>query len=194
MASTELDLKVGLNSAASKTNSLRNLHLYSGDTGLDVLVVRRGVSFTIELPTGTVSSARILGCQTDEIFYVLATDTPPNFACFSEIDSSHYTVEIFGDTATLTPTVTSPVGRFLLEVKSGAVTEMAELIILFNPYETLDPVYISVASGRAEYVENEETLIWQGLSDNNNAFKWDVDQFDYTALDVACGKNCLLLK
>ena len=58
------------------------------------------------------------------------------------------------------------------------------LIVLVNPYHASDLAHTS-SSNLKEYVEGESGLVWQGLSDNNNGFGWDYDQFKYENLQVA---------
>jgi len=58
------------------------------------------------------------------------------------------------------------------------------VVVLFDAANSEDAVY-TTASNRAEYVDNTEGLVWQGLSDNNNGFKWSFNQFDYANLQIA---------
>ena len=58
------------------------------------------------------------------------------------------------------------------------------MVILFNSYGTKDDVK-QTKSNRDEYVENENGLIWQGLSDDNTAHVWGFDQFEYDNLRVS---------
>lgn len=86
----------------------------------------------------------------------------------------------------------APVGLYLLTVVMN-VTEGVEivtyerslvLVILFNPYGKGDAVRQS-RSNVAEYVESDEGLIWQGMSDSNTAHTWVFSQLSFPNLAIA---------
>ena len=58
------------------------------------------------------------------------------------------------------------------------------IVIFVNPYKSADAAYAS-SSYRAEYVENTQGLIWQGLSDNNEGFAFAYDQFEWANVLIA---------
>jgi hypothetical protein len=58
------------------------------------------------------------------------------------------------------------------------------VVVLFDPANSEDQVY-TTAANRAEYIDNEVGLVWQGMSDNNNGFKWSYNQFEYANLQIA---------
>lgn len=64
------------------------------------------------------------------------------------------------------------------------VTQSVRLVVLLNPYSSKDPSYIS-SKDRAEYVEAGKGLIWQGLSDNNEAHLFTYRQNEWATLEVA---------
>jgi len=89
-------------------------------------------------------------------------------------------------------TSSAPVGEFKITAKvnigEGRTAKTAEahqnFIVLFDPYNSDDVVYTTKAN-RAEYIENTKGLVWQGLSDNNNGFAWDFNQWDFANLQIA---------
>ena len=87
---------------------------------------------------------------------------------------------------------TAPVGSYRLtasiRVKEGDEIVTYErsiaLIVLFNPFGKKDAVRQS-QTNVVEYVQKENGLIWQGLSDSNTAHSWIFDQYDYANLIIA---------
>ncbi len=90
---------------------------------------------------------------------------------------------------------TAPVGAYsiTLEIfKPGFPEQILDsapidggLIILFNPWSTIDSVYMADAIGRQEYLLATHGLIWQNDRLAPTAFPWSFDQFDGTSLSVA---------
>ena len=82
----------------------------------------------------------------------------------------------------------APIGKYTLRITVAQPTKRfkvdAPIVILVNPYKSSDAGYAS-SSYRAEYVERTTGLIWQGLSDNYDAFRFDYNQFQWSNLLVA---------
>ncbi|OCT62796.1 hypothetical protein XELAEV_18043887mg [Xenopus laevis] len=65
---------------------------------------------------------------------------------------------------------------------------LPELIVLFNPWNPEDQVYMSNEAERNEYVLNETGLIFTGSANSRGSRRWDYAQFEGDILDI-----CLLL-
>ena len=78
----------------------------------------------------------------------------------------------------------APLGRYTLSVRLRKLAPATVvLVVLADAASKADDVYLR--SDRQEYVDNEEGLIWQGLSDDNTAHRWHFAHLDWQQLDVA---------
>ncbi|KAG8446604.1 hypothetical protein GDO86_014160 [Hymenochirus boettgeri] len=98
---------------------------------------------------------------------------------------------------TLTVTIAIPVNAVIGRYKIGAQVTQAgrttpyqvgECIVLFNPWVPGDEVFMNNDAERAEYVLNEQGLIFIGSADSIAGRRWDYGQFEEGVVDI-----CLLL-
>jgi hypothetical protein len=133
-----------------------------------MLVVRRAASFNFECKS---KNPRV-------IFLKVGDGTPEDVEMKEWIEGK--TVTIPAD---------AKIGKYA--IVNGDNT--AKFIVLFNPWSKADSTYMYARSNKkrgealGEYVMGERTLIWQGLSDNLDAFQWSVDQFAGSSLLLSIG-------
>ena len=126
------------------------------------LIVRRGgPQFTLDIPADS------------QLFYAASKPGVP-----TDVD---HTIERLSSTGMLTFKCTDPIGEY--HVKSSGTT-IQQIIVLFNPYAPECDEYLDGLNGE-EYIESENGLIWQGLSDNHEAHVWNFDQYNGLNLIVA---------
>jgi hypothetical protein len=198
---------------AAKNNKISGTDKFS-DVPEDTVIVRRGSSFefmvfgghgvTLESSMVTPSlSAKV--ADSPDSFSGDPRDGASDFdvAYHDEAypaDQIAWTFENSADNRLLvkgTFLSTAPVGELdmsvtvVVPVETGGVrggsrtaTATTSVVVLFDAANKDDQVY-TTASNRAEYVDNTQGLVWQGLSDNNNGFKWDFNQFEFGNLQIA---------
>ena len=86
--------------------------------------------------------------------------------------------------------VDMPVGIYDLRLKgSKTAPSRMEFVVLFNPYNAQDDVYMADAALRTEYVERTYGGIWQGRVTKEQPYgqmvRWGFDQNTKVVLDVA---------
>eukprot|EP00619_Florenciella_sp_RCC1007_P003965 CAMPEP_0205920300 /NCGR_PEP_ID=MMETSP1325-20131115/10981_1 /ASSEMBLY_ACC=CAM_ASM_000708 /TAXON_ID=236786 /ORGANISM="Florenciella sp., Strain RCC1007" /LENGTH=1353 /DNA_ID=CAMNT_0053287977 /DNA_START=80 /DNA_END=4141 /DNA_ORIENTATION=- len=172
-----VDFLISRNTAKSNTEAFT-------DVPADTLIVRRSGTFEVLVahPDGVLVSAvsASVSGKSGE-----AEDTTEDYGDQLTFELTQKDVTEVLITGTLSKD--APVGAYTITVQvQGEGTTVykitAALVVLFNPYSSKDDVYTSKAN-RVEYVENTEGLVWQGLSDNNNGYTWDYDQFAWANLD-----------
>ena len=172
------------------------------------LLVRRDNSFQflVSSPSNGVAAANVSvriesWVGPDFRYGTAATTSPPSITTTTKTNAIYpdnvWRLTAVNDGATrvsvtIALTETAPVGVHRLttaiQVKENGYLVTYErsimLIVLFNPYGKRDAVRQS-ASNVAEYVVNENGLIWQGLSDANTAHSWHFDQFSFPNLAIS---------
>nr|XP_060627495.1 protein-glutamine gamma-glutamyltransferase E-like [Anolis sagrei ordinatus] len=90
----------------------------------------------------------------------------------------------------LTSPASAPVGRWKLSLRvgQGNARLLGQFVLLFNPWCSGDPVYLSDEASRQEYVLNENGIIFVGNAKYIEARGWYYGQFQKSILDL-----CLLL-
>ena len=188
---------------AKRNNKNSKTNVFT-DVPDDTIIARRGQSFKVLVFAGANGagivendiSANITGKVAAEAFIGEPRGKEVEFTVGDyPSDQVSFEVKKEGDnrfyvTGTLAPTASA--GDFELSVtinhqtarKSMRLKSATQLIVLFNPYDSRDDVY-ATSSNLAEYIENNDGLVWQGLSDNNNGFSWSYDQFKFSNLIVA---------
>jgi len=147
------------------------------------MVVRRGFQFNLNLALSTsLPSGYGVAVSTQPALNTLQckiASASGSSAVATCSTGSNANVGKFIVTASLTDNSGSPIAG------SAFTATNQPLIVLFNPYNGADDVYLSQQNLLSEYVENEFANVWRGSVDNNNAMKWYVAQFDQNALDTA---------
>lgn len=133
--------------------------------------VRRGLSVKLSAKPPLVISLYKGGSATE--YVKLHPSKPVAGFVLKHVSDSTYTLSI--------PS-TAPIGLYLLKDESSKSIPLA---ILFNPFDSSDPVYIADGAARQEYVMNESGLIWRGSADSNFPAAWDYGQFSPYALRCA---------
>ena len=169
---------VGFN---KKAIAVQNVAARYTDVPVDTIIVRRGNKLTF----GVQHRAGMTG---DRVTVSISDDEGDKSDLFVEsidkVSASPVSVQVeikFRNSA--------PAGRYKLAVSirmgDQVQTVSKSLIVLFNPYSSKTPEYMSSKSQRGEYVENEDGLVWQGKSDNFDGYYFRYAQHEYATLDLA---------
>lgn len=142
------------------------------DLPSNTLVVRRGQEFFFIVSSRNGLSSSSINALVTGVVEDSDVEADNNNAASYSDSKIKFDFSQDGDNTVLgscIPTSDAPIGQYVLTLNIGSYNAILNLIILANPYKSTDVVYTSRAN-RAEYVENSEGLLWQGLSDNNNAY------------------------
>jgi hypothetical protein len=155
------------------------------DVPSGTLIVRRGQSFSVVAgnAAGILAAhvtARVVGTKDDGEGAVSEEVYPLN--THAELNAVQVGDNKVVWSCTLAPD--APVATYTLTLAIGAHEASQTLIVLANPYASKDVAHTTQVN-RAEYVENTEGLVWQGLSDKNNGRTWAFGQFEWAILVVA---------
>ncbi|XP_029948607.1 protein-glutamine gamma-glutamyltransferase E [Salarias fasciatus] len=85
----------------------------------------------------------------------------------------------------ITPPANCPIGKYKLLVKyKGEETDLADLVVLFNPWCPDDAVYLPFERKIKEYVLNEQGVIFRGSARSIMSLDWDFGQFEDDMVDI----------
>uniref|UniRef100_UPI0037E9C387 protein-glutamine gamma-glutamyltransferase 2-like n=1 Tax=Semicossyphus pulcher TaxID=241346 RepID=UPI0037E9C387 len=88
-------------------------------------------------------------------------------------------------TLSVTPPADAPVGRYSLSVKTMSEKKtLGTLVVLFNPWCSVDWVYLPDEKERQEYVMNEQGVIYRGTSHYSHPMAWVFGQFEEEMVDI----------
>ncbi|XP_054641852.1 protein-glutamine gamma-glutamyltransferase 5 isoform X2 [Dunckerocampus dactyliophorus] len=164
------------------------------------LIVRRGQSFKVTLkvtkPFNPGLHSLVLTAATGE---TQSSENQGTLSRFGIPDSPNrsltakavWTVKLHANSSLstlvllITPPPDAPVGKFTL---TGSLwneeTQLATLVVLFNPWFSGDAVFMSDESKRQEYVMNEHGVIYWGSADYISEMNWDFGQFEDDMVDI----------
>ncbi|XP_040890425.1 protein-glutamine gamma-glutamyltransferase E [Toxotes jaculatrix] len=176
----------------SKTN---NTEHHTSAISVDQLIVRRGQPFRL-----TLQLAQPFNPDLHPLIFVAVTGKRPSEErgtklCFGIPDSVQrspsakavWKAELHGNcspltgalTLTVTPAADAPVGEYTLSVKHGnEETQLATLVVLFNPWCSDDWVFLPDEQERQEYVMNQHGIIYTGSGNYISPKSWDFGQFE----------------
>eukprot|EP01120_Amphizonella_sp_Union-15-10_P008073 TRINITY_DN2829_c0_g1_i1.p1 TRINITY_DN2829_c0_g1~~TRINITY_DN2829_c0_g1_i1.p1 ORF type:complete len:841 (+),score=212.43 TRINITY_DN2829_c0_g1_i1:2-2524(+) len=154
----------------------------------DMLLVRRGFDFTIEVSSSIDLSSSTFELtlrahpETKNSINLPVSDTP------GEPDKHYANVKSRTEKAVVlnihTP-VTATVGQYTIWIKinDNSPTKLPEpLVVLFNPWHPDDLVYLEDPAWRNEYILNDQGMLWVGSTNNNSPIPWNFGQFNINSL------------
>lgn len=93
-----------------------------------------------------------------------------------------------GNTLTLQvsvpPTALVGVWQYEIQYNNEVFYGREDIYILFNPYNTDDPVYVDNEQFRREYIHSESGKIYRGTSKNQRSYKYVYGQFEANILPI----------
>ncbi|KAF7645161.1 hypothetical protein LDENG_00209010, partial [Lucifuga dentata] len=85
----------------------------------------------------------------------------------------------------LTPGADVPIGKYTLNAKyKDEESEVAEVVVLFNPWCPDDTVYLCCQKEKQEYVMNEQGIIYRGSVHYIMPLDWNFGQFEEEMVDI----------
>jgi len=156
---------------AHHTQAYRFETLGANDT--KPVIVRRGFTFAffVKVSESTTEQVRI--------------ETVPK-ALTLTVSSSTFDQGSLTFHVVLSTTELEKIGRFNLSFSLDNTVSFGEsLIILFNPYNSVDQVFYPNQEELSEYIENENGIHWRGGAEWHYPSRWYYAQFSYYSLLTA---------
>ena len=171
------DLNVEENNKLHYTSHMVDKPIIANDKSYDKLptlgrrlIVRRGAPFTIT----TKSAVEDIKISLNPCGLLVGMiQGPGDCGVSSSAQMSNWDLKQGDGTVDITPHASAPVGAYT--IRSGSETQ--EFLLLFNPFKKSSPVgsYSKKMDLGKDYVLDDKTIIFQGLSDEHEGHLWDLD-------------------
>ncbi|KAJ8259401.1 hypothetical protein GJAV_G00168850 [Gymnothorax javanicus] len=169
----------------------------TNEISTDRLIVRRGQPFLLSLHSSSLGNL-----NTQFLELTVQTGSAPSehlgtksvFGVSREsVGKKPWEAKVQDTSRTsVTLTITSPadasIGKYTFSVKTHlSATEghnVGTFVLLFNPWCTVDWVFLANEEERQEYVMNEQGLLYKGVTNHIMNSSWDFGQFEEDILDI----------
>ncbi|CAN9512634.1 unnamed protein product [Ophioblennius macclurei] len=193
-----------------KATFLKGVYLYyesnngahhTDDITIKQLIVRRGQPFLLTFQLGEAfdpyANPLTITAQTGEFpqedlgtkssFSIPAAlgESPSSKVAWSGDLYRHSSIRRGILTVFIHPPPNCPIGKYKLLIKYKEVeTNLADLVVLFNPWVPDDPVFQPFEKKKKEYVLNEQGVIYRGTTNYILPMDWDFGQFEEDMVDI----------
>uniref|UniRef100_A0A8C8CYM6 Protein-glutamine gamma-glutamyltransferase 2 n=1 Tax=Oncorhynchus tshawytscha TaxID=74940 RepID=A0A8C8CYM6_ONCTS len=173
---------------------INNTTHHTDQNGIDRLIVRRGLPFTItlHLRSGSQFEAGVSTFRLIVEIGPLPKEQSGTKSTFSLTDSALKTAwsvstnsppgNVVSLSVSSPPDV--PIGLYSLTLDQGQKVKLGEFVLLFNPWCAKDAVYMEEERDRQEYVLSQAGLIYKGTTKRIKASPWTFGQFEPGMLDI----------
>nr|XP_020864934.1 LOW QUALITY PROTEIN: protein-glutamine gamma-glutamyltransferase Z [Phascolarctos cinereus] len=175
-----------------------NKEHHTSEIGSERLFVRRAQAFVI-----TLNFDRPFHAATDKVIFTAETGPQPTESLGTKVrfvpskarDANHWSVFDFSTYEnSLQVSLSSPahaiIGRYLLKVEisqpSGQAKsfQLGEFILLFNPWNSEDEVYLPSETQLQEYIMMDYGFIFKGHENWITPWPWNYGQFEDDIIDI----------